>query len=304
MDSPSLYRRLYSKILHWFIKILCFTKNNLLAIFLFTALSYGLVICYLYSLIRVNLINYINDNDSIACHIPKLEPFDPSILPLVSLLPKPLDCQRNPEFLPILFNSSVEPYPHLLPVVAVHVFKDHKIKRCFYQNLMIILPEKSESNSSSSHQLLDKTNFPVSFEGPTKIPEDHQFIVVTCVKTERFKAKNEGEAAYLYDVDNVVDMHAFVHKKPHDSDSKSNDLEKLNVIILGIDSVSRMDFLRNMPRTYSYLMDKLNAVEMKGYNKIGGMLSCSNKFVFKNDFSVLKNNFILQITRFQILDQC
>lgn len=250
---------------------MCFSKNKLFIIFLCTALSYGSIICYIYSLIRVNHTknHFDNDNVSIACHIPKLDPFDPSILPLVSHPPKPLDCQKNINVLPILFNSSVDPYPHLLPVVTVQVFKVHNITRCFYQNIKIILPE----SPNSPQKTLDTTNFPVSLDKPTKIPEDHQFIVVTCARIEHIKPKNEGEVSYLFEVNKVADMHAFVHDMPHENDNDNVDKhEKLNVIILGLDSVSRMDFLRNMPKTHRYLMDKLNAVEMKGYNKIGGML--------------------------------
>jgi len=162
MVSPPLYKLLFSKVLYCFTKILCFTKNNLFIIFVITALSYGIIICYLSSLIRVNFVNINNSDDSIACHIPKLEPFDPNILPLVSLSPTPLKCHNSQEFPSIiLFNSSVEPYPHLLPVVSVQVFKDHKIKRCFYQNLKIILPEEPDQNASLSiNKLLDTKKFP------------------------------------------------------------------------------------------------------------------------------------------------
>lgn len=41
-----------------------------------------------------------------------------------------------------------------------------------------------------------------------------------------------------------------------------------NVIILGIDNVSRMNFHRTMPKTLNYLLDN-GAVELMGYNKVG-----------------------------------
>ncbi|CAG2064629.1 unnamed protein product, partial [Timema podura] len=42
----------------------------------------------------------------------------------------------------------------------------------------------------------------------------------------------------------------------------------LNVLILGIDSISRMNFIKSMPKTYKYL--KINDwFELTGYNKVG-----------------------------------
>lgn len=55
----------------------------------------------------------------------------------------------------------------------------------------------------------------------------------------------------------------------------NTDLEKnrVNVVILGIDAVSHMNFIRIMPQSYSYLMKKLKAIEMHGVNKVGGKWS-------------------------------
>lgn len=45
--------------------------------------------------------------------------------------------------------------------------------------------------------------------------------------------------------------------------------KKLNVIVIGLDSVSRMNFHRQMPKTRTFLDKKLNAIEFFGFNKIG-----------------------------------
>ena len=44
--------------------------------------------------------------------------------------------------------------------------------------------------------------------------------------------------------------------------------ELLNVQMIGVDSVSRLNFMRQMPKTRSFLLNELNAVEMLGYNKV------------------------------------
>ncbi|XP_037521409.1 uncharacterized protein LOC119398649 [Rhipicephalus sanguineus] len=43
----------------------------------------------------------------------------------------------------------------------------------------------------------------------------------------------------------------------------------MNVLVLGIDSTSRMNFNRHMKRTRRLLLGKLNAFELFGYNKVG-----------------------------------
>lgn len=43
--------------------------------------------------------------------------------------------------------------------------------------------------------------------------------------------------------------------------------QKLSVLIVGIDSISRLNFIRAMPKTLKFLK-KMNWVEMKGYNKM------------------------------------
>lgn len=43
---------------------------------------------------------------------------------------------------------------------------------------------------------------------------------------------------------------------------------QLNVLMVGIDSISRLNFRRQFPKTYAILKNKLHAFEMYGYNKV------------------------------------
>jgi hypothetical protein len=56
------------------------------------------------------------------------------------------------------------------------------------------------------------------------------------------------------------------------NNSSSNDdgqgQENFNVLMIGIDSISRLNLIRSMPETYNFLT-RNNWIEMKGYNKIG-----------------------------------
>uniref|UniRef100_A0A0C9RZ88 FRYL_0 protein n=1 Tax=Fopius arisanus TaxID=64838 RepID=A0A0C9RZ88_9HYME len=80
------------------------------------------------------------------------------------------------------------------------------------------------------------------------------------------------------------DYYFFMHRKPEvelrcRTASKHNDqkeldpievanLRKLSLLVLGLDSVSRLNFHRMMPKTVKTL-ESLSAIEMLGYNKVG-----------------------------------
>lgn len=77
-----------------------------------------------------------------------------------------------------------------------------------------------------------------------------------------------------FDEDIYEDYFVFTPKKTVSSPSKDNinywpkNSVDYNVIIMGIDAVSRMNFHRTMPKTLEYLRQK-GAIELLGYNKVG-----------------------------------
>ena len=60
--------------------------------------------------------------------------------------------------------------------------------------------------------------------------------------------------------------HAFVPDKPQGQKHKTNG-SRLSVLVVGLDSVSRINLHRQMPRTVQ-LLTNLNAIELLGYNKV------------------------------------
>lgn len=48
----------------------------------------------------------------------------------------------------------------------------------------------------------------------------------------------------------------------------TEDEENLSVIVIGLDTMSQMHFIRSMPKTQKYLTEVLSAVRLDGYNKI------------------------------------
>ena len=79
---------------------------------------------------------------------------------------------------------------------------------------------------------------------------------------------------------NYSEYHSFLPKKPevlkrvHNKilfESKKNKDAKLNVMILGVDTLSRLNFHRLMKKSKRTL-DKLGGIEFLGYNKVGKLL--------------------------------
>lgn len=82
----------------------------------------------------------------------------------------------------------------------------------------------------------------------TKI--DSEFIQVFC---------ENGNQSQLY-----IDFHSFFPEMK--SDEKT--YKKYNVMILGIDSVSKLNFHRMLNRTLKTILEDLNGIELHGYNKV------------------------------------
>ena len=65
--------------------------------------------------------------------------------------------------------------------------------------------------------------------------------------------------------------HAFVPIKPEvekRSQNTGKNRQRLSVLVLGVDAVSRLNFYRQMPKTKSVL-ESMHAIELLGYNGIG-----------------------------------
>ena len=87
----------------------------------------------------------------------------------------------------------------------------------------------------------------------TRLPSD--FIYVNCTASDG-KLYNNTHSGVL----------------PHDTDTMSDLPEGtlgLNILMMGFDSVSRLMWQRNLPKTYAYLTESLGAVVLRGYNVAG-----------------------------------
>lgn len=100
---------------------------------------------------------------------------------------------------------------------------------------------------------------PVPFFDSIVLPKDVEFVFVTCWRS-------------IFTV--FKDVFGFVRKKQVNTkppnveyQEPTKDLHPLSIIIIGIDSLSRLNLIRAMPHTYNYLQ-KNKWFNLHGYNKV------------------------------------
>ncbi|XP_059622709.1 uncharacterized protein LOC132265928 [Phlebotomus argentipes] len=97
---------------------------------------------------------------------------------------------------------------------------------------------------------------PIMFGERHRVAPGEEFIKVTC---DNFGL---GE---IYQ-----DFHFFVPERTASADAvPAASRRKVNVIVIGIDSVSRLNFRRQLRKTTQVLLEELDAIEMEGYTKVG-----------------------------------
>ncbi|CAB3383269.1 Hypothetical predicted protein [Cloeon dipterum] len=100
----------------------------------------------------------------------------------------------------------------------------------------------------------------IPFKNRDKVEQRHEFVRVECYKNS---TRGGPQLAYK-------DFHAFVPLKPNvegrctDADQSPN---QVSVVILGIDSVSRLNMLRELPLSVAAL-EAAGGVPLLGYNKV------------------------------------
>lgn len=110
-----------------------------------------------------------------------------------------------------------------------------------------------------SNRLSDCVGFAKTFEIPTKI----EYILVKC------KSSN-GKSLY-------TNTHAIMRERPEvrqkldDATQASNRTRPLSVLMMSIDSISRLNLIRAMPRTAQHFYDN-GWFELQGYNKVRSTL--------------------------------
>lgn len=264
--------------------------------FLFFTFSVLMILAYttFYSGYQVNVIDheqsslYDAPNDLIrtpSCRIPDFDPFDPLVLQ--RFLAQPVTrCPRTPPFFIKAKVHGVYSVAHLDETI---LWKHYRLKRqnirCKYQ---IAIRDDRISTPDMDFRLVNETSL--------KFGEfiDGEYIWIECFRYA-FKNKFYTQPLLLARAKDEDEFEqSFPEQRPH------------NVIVLGYDSVSRLNFHRQMRKTKAFLDARPNTVtELLGYNKVGlnsgpsqiPLLS-GHRFRPRGLYETVRKNYVDNMTRY------
>lgn len=184
------------------------------------------------------------------CKIPKLDPFDVTIHHIVRKTGQ-RHCQQNASLtyqngLELKINWTAARLPPY----------NGTITHCAYTPLYRPVYEPTHNNYL--RYLQERPSF------IDVVYVDHEFVKVNCY--------NDNEESIYFN------FHAFI--QPNQTAGmlykerymkhvlKEKVTERLNVMMIGMDSVSRLSFIRQMVKTRAFIQDELRAFDMTGYNKV------------------------------------
>ncbi|KAH7968050.1 uncharacterized protein LOC119382698 [Rhipicephalus sanguineus] len=185
------------------------------------------------------------------CHIPAWDPFDPSV---AHLYRKVADfvCPGRPSFLRVRPNAVLIADDALL--WRYYKLKHSQIK-CTYR-------EVYRTPNAPAHVVDDRYNLSapkqLTFGQPLKV----HHAIVNC-----FHNRQEVLVQHVPLVPLSQELERKLTKLQKSSENSG--AVKLNVLMVGVDSISNLNFERHMPRTKAFLKDVLGAVQLHGYTKIG-----------------------------------
>ncbi|GIY23125.1 uncharacterized protein CDAR_469641 [Caerostris darwini] len=184
--------------------------------------------------------------DTPGCRIPKLDPFDPSIIELYEAK-EPYPCPGPPLFMSSKPGGSVSLNATILE--THYKLKPNEIS-CYYQAIRRKY-EKPGNVRENDYDLLP----PQRLRFDTPLNEDH--VKVVC----DLKGK-----------ENFTQYFPLVRLKKEVEENRSSiapPIPRLNIILAGVDSISKLSFLRHFRKTYAFIKNQKTFFDMKGYTKVG-----------------------------------
>lgn len=192
-----------------------------------------------YKFVDMSEENYLIKTE--GCTIPAFNPFDASVLKFYKIV-NPIGCHNDSN--PPLVESNLTSLWIEDRYFAQYGVSDESNLSCCYRPFY-----RQDSNISSSDDRYEYAKGCVVFQKSVDVYDE--FVRVEC--------SYKGSEIYK-------DFHSFVTAKM--KSEKSSGLYDFNVLMLGVDAVSRLNFYRTMPLTLKVLKD-IGAVEFRGYNKVG-----------------------------------
>ncbi|KAL4235829.1 hypothetical protein ACF0H5_004219 [Mactra antiquata] len=185
------------------------------------------------------------------CKIPFLDPYDPSIKHIVKKTLS-LECPKN---LSLTFQEGF--YVKINQTVAKMPPFNGQISYCTYTPLY--RPRYEITHNNYLRYLSESS----PFHDSVKI--DHEFVKVNCYNNED-KSVYVNFYGFIQHVNQSINASYDKQFRRHIERDKIK--ERLNVIMIGMDSVSRLSFIRQMLKSRAFLENELESFDMMGYNKV------------------------------------
>ncbi|PSN37412.1 hypothetical protein C0J52_21222 [Blattella germanica] len=187
---------------------------------------------------------YLNVNDS-QCLILDFDPFDPRLLQYLETS-KPIQCGETQPYLTYLDANG---YIHFNRTTLIFYGKEERDYDCSYADV-------KRTNKSDFEFIL---GVPQVFTETERV-DSSGFILVRCYSRSKKLIYETG--------------HYYVPPPPKNLFSVSKrsidgDISHPSILIFGLDSMSRLNFIRQLPRTFNYLSNILGAIIFKGMCKVG-----------------------------------
>ncbi|GIX85528.1 uncharacterized protein CDAR_52101 [Caerostris darwini] len=180
------------------------------------------------------------------CVLPKLHPFDPSIWHYFSP-PKDIVCKTRQLDLTFVSEEGV------LTFDGTQLERSgYEVGRNLHCHWYTVL--RAGDNQDDDDKVVYRSEAVLPSNG-TFLPHDQEVFQVKC---------HNFAGITVYER-----LHARVRNITKPDGAKDSLKNPVNVLIFGLDSLSRLAFIRLLPRTYKYLTEDLQMTVFRGMNKVG-----------------------------------
>ncbi|GFS78608.1 uncharacterized protein NPIL_618111 [Nephila pilipes] len=189
--------------------------------------------------------------DTPGCQIPAWDPWDDSVKDLFKKVISPYKCSGQPSFLRILPNGVVTVEDALLQYY-------YEVEP---QNVSCVYQEIHRNAITNDENVDNRVSLSASKALPFDQPLEIDFLKTIC----RLGDPYQDFVEFLP----ITPLKTEVEKRCVSRNSKIKVQKPLNVIFLGLDSISHLNFIRHFPKSQKYLTDFLSPITMQGYTKVG-----------------------------------
>ncbi|CAM1298194.1 Uncharacterised protein g2060 [Pycnogonum litorale] len=183
-----------------------------------------------------------------ACIFPKFEPLNEYNRKFYWPV-RNYNCIGEPSIIKVLEGNFIKVDDN----VRKTYYENRELEKCYYTAITL---NKNTRYPDENVLFLSRPNSSFTY---TPIRIEDEFIKVVCTDKDRYQFHEEYLSFLIVkpEVENRCSKQS--EKFPH---------QKLNVLVFGIDSISRLNFHRHFIKT-SELLKKYGAIELKTYNKVG-----------------------------------